>query len=173
VSLDKEYVKNALQVVSRFGSILYPAAASMLNEALNGEGKDKDFGEDAIVNKILKNDNYFIETLANEFDPALVGQDGGYDNNGKTITLSFKGQNSDLFYALGYATAKIVGARRNGDTWHLTVKVSDRYDFDEWIDSAEMVSGSYLNNIGLAGQYYGIIKPFNFSITVPIDIPAK
>src|SRR5690606_37465447 len=81
----KEYVKNALQVVSRFGSIFYPAAASMLNEAFNGEGKDKDFGEDAIVNKILKNDNYFIETLANEFDPALVGQDGGYDNNGKTI----------------------------------------------------------------------------------------
>jgi hypothetical protein len=74
---------------------------------------------------------------------------------------------------LGHATAKIVGARRNGDTWQLTVKVSDRYDFDEWIDSAEMVSGSYLNNIGLAGQYYGIIKPFNFSITVPMDIPAK
>ena len=65
--------------------------------------------------------------------------------------------------AVGKASATISGTKISANSWNIVVKISDKYDFDEWRNMNSF--GSIANNIGFLMQNIGYLTPYDWDVT--------
>lgn len=94
-------------------------------------------------------------------------------DNAKNINDVYYSFNSDdLFYSLHNVAINLNGKKEKGK-WNLQITLTDTYDFTEILSNDKFTKkgkkyislGSILNDMGAVSSQYGVIKPFNITIT--------
>ena len=155
-------------------------AYDMFEEALNGDGSDKEYDEKSKLSKALKKSTAIkaeFEKNLNDFtnyDTLLYGLYYGTISTYEGNTATDK----DLSLSVGAARYSMVIYKETRTTGFLfwekeqvryvaEVTVTDTYDFTEWRTDGSF--GSRMNNIAYFGQHFGIIKPYDWKSTFVIS----
>ena len=147
--------------MKHFGGFFEPVSGELLSLAIYGTGEKVNLDKDTQTYKAVEQDVYLNEKIKE----ALSSANGTIDT---TIDLSFyESSNRDLGYGIGLATAIVKGEKKNGN-WDIIVTVYDTYDFNDW--DYEDSFKAWLNNAGVAAQYYGIVVPYEFEINIHMEI---
>lgn len=94
-------------------------------------------------------------------------------DNAKNINDVYYSFNSDdLFYSLHNVAINLNGKKEKGK-WNLQITLTDTYDFTEILSNDKFTKkgkkyislGTMLNDMGAVSSQYGVIKPFNITIT--------
>ena len=105
--------------------------------------------------------------------------DNGYQYINVTDSIEFKFNDkaneegakadNDLYFSLQHDWYKVKGHMFKGE-WHLTVYITDRYDFDTIRLSGENVFANSANNMGYFLQIAGYIVPYNISVIYDVMV---
>ena len=139
----------------------YYVAAAAYDNALWGNTK-------WLVRRMIKNAIRKVPEVRSKALALLKGVKSNtvYRKDPKALDFTIK-KYPDLFYAVGHASFSIIGIKR-GKKWKLSAIISDRYDFDN-VQSYKSISG-IANNIGLVMQSIKYIKPYKWTVFIPLTI---
>ena len=144
-----------------------PLSGYLLRLSLNNKGEyDKKHPliiEDEYITIILFGYNEFKNVINDFLNDDMV------DIEEEVI---FSG--GDLLFAINKATLILKGNKKKDNSWNLTVKIKDIYDFTKIIkfgkyatlsnSKGKSILASALNNFAAVSSAYGVIRPFAFII---------
>ncbi len=132
-----------------------PVAKDAWHQALYGNGRS---WSSSTLNNKIKNSTHFTGKLKS----ALSGKTSVTN---KKISLNFTNSiNTDLYLSIGRIDLYVTGTKRNGK-WNLTVKGTDRYNFDEFRLTTGFSVGNVANDVGLVMQQAKLLKPYDIKVS--------
>ena len=142
----------------------YELARRMFNHGMYGYGKTPPKAIKDLAISRLKKSNIMNKIVNNVLRFKTITNFTTYGS------VEFKANNfvnADLYYSLQHVSYKIVGEKNRGK-WHLTITVSDRYDFDNIRSFSGITFGNAANDLGWAMQKIGMMVPYKISVTYSI-----
>ena len=73
----------------------------------------------------------------------------------------------DLFYSIQHVDIYVSGKRINENTWDITIKMSDTYDFTEFRLSLSV--GDLANDLGFVMQHTGLLQTYRWSLSYHME----
>lgn len=157
------YIWETLANAFKIGGFSF--SANCLENSLTKSPKDMVITDGKTINTIKKDKNFInvIKNIIQEHEKESAF-------NKKTI-ISFN--DGDLFLALHDATLKVNGKKESDKTWKLNIEVLDTYDFTDYKEIHEIISGNHsllnrlgnvANNIAMISTSCNVMREYNIRI---------
>ena len=128
-------------------------AASMFVGSIAGSGLSESSKQN-IIAKTQKSSE-----LKGEISKAIKSSNGKNFKANSSINYT----SGDMYLALGHVNVDILGTKNQDNSWNVSVKISDKYDFTEWREGWSF--GTIMNNVGYTMQAIEALTPYEWDVS--------
>ena len=142
----------------------YSLSRAMFNHGMWGYGGTPSLSIKDLMISRLKSSNIMNNAISNILKSARgnsINENGWVEFNRSNLI------NADLYYSLQHVSFNVKGTKWSG-IWHLTINVSDRYDFDNIRSFSGLSFGNAANDLGWAMQRVGMMVSYSISVSYTI-----
>lgn len=168
-AITKAIVRAEFKTFATAGSTVgYKTAAKLLDHSLQDNPSDYSFSSSSSEASQIKSASEF-KSLLSKFKKSVKGK--GLTSKRMSGSIAFT-DDTDLYLAYHNMDYSIYG-RKSGNTWTLTVTLTDTYDFDAQAWKNKMSGNpavTVINNYAAYAQSIGAIVPYDITVKVAAKV---
>ena len=156
----------AIAGTSYLGYKGYGLSSAMFNHGMYGRGEELPQSVNGLIVDRLK-DSKIMDGAISDLMKSVSGN--SVNRNGTVEFTKTDPINADLYYSLQHISFNVRGNKANG-VWHLTITVTDTYNFDNLrLFSNGLTFGNAANDLGWIMQRVGMMTPYSVEVSYQIQ----